>query len=220
MLGVIEVNLVGTDVDWLDILLAIIGPILISGAAVFAAVTARKSAIERQEEQLEHDTQRQKEALAHDLKRQEMALDHDREMRNRESSRTVIDDAMEVANSAIEKFSTLEVRVKNLQATMDADGKGDDDLLQRAEEKHRECSNTVIELMANGLRLRTRPDVNELADAYRELRECFTEHEEALKKGISSKLSTEQMSEIKDIDSKGTEKFARLLSKWRAWLEA
>jgi len=70
MLGAIEVELVGTNVDWRDVLLAVIGPVLISGAAVFAAITARKSAPERQEEQLEHDTQRQKEALAHDLERQ------------------------------------------------------------------------------------------------------------------------------------------------------
>lgn len=83
MLGALEVELVGTK-DAVGILLVIFGPLLIASAAVIAALVARKTANERQAEQLAHDTKRQKEQLAHDTERQERQLAHDRDMRDRD----------------------------------------------------------------------------------------------------------------------------------------
>jgi hypothetical protein len=218
MLGAIKVELAGTDIGWLEILLAIIGPVLIAGAAVFAAITARRSAIERQEKQLEHDTQRQEEALAHDLERQKLALAHDREMRNRESTRIVLDNAMEAADSIIKKFTDLESAVRHLQKTMDEKGRGDPHLLEIAEERRRRCTAGINELLVHSLRLRTRPDLDDLTSVYQEVRENYSEHASALERGISSRLTDAQWSEIKAIDTRGTDKIAKLLTKWREWL--
>lgn len=83
MPSALKVELVGGD-GALAIFLAVLGPSLIAGAAVVAALVARRTANERQAEQLRHDTERQQEQLEHDSERQERQLAHDRQVRDRE----------------------------------------------------------------------------------------------------------------------------------------
>lgn len=89
-MAALKVELVGVS-DGLTIALSVFGPLLIASAAVIAALVARRTANERQAEQLLHDTERQREQLDHDTQRQERKLAHDRDLRDREYLfRTVI----------------------------------------------------------------------------------------------------------------------------------
>jgi hypothetical protein len=206
MIAALAVEIVGDEGGWPHIALAVIGPVLIAGAAVFAAMTARRSAIERQEEQLAHDTERQEKALA-----------HDREMRDRESTRIVIDDAMEAVNATIPLFTTLEGQVEALQHEMSKGGRVESPR-KEAVEGYSACLGAQSDLSLHLLRLRTRPNLKEMSDAYAEVRGSYKEHREALFVGLDSILTDEQSAAIKKIDEDGTDKIATLMTAWWKWL--
>ena len=111
MIAALDVNLVGGESEALHILLAVVGPILIAGAAVFAARTARNSANERQQRQLAHDTDRQETALGHDREMREWELAHDREMRSRERALDTLDSTVDNANKARTATNALAARI-------------------------------------------------------------------------------------------------------------
>jgi len=99
MIAVTKVEVVGED-SQLKVLLTLVGPILIAGAAVFAAWVARKTTNERQAEQ-----------LAHDSERQEMQLEHDREIRDREHLRNVMEGVFTGIAQALDVVADVAVSV-------------------------------------------------------------------------------------------------------------
>lgn len=111
MRSVIEVTLVGGESTALNVFLALAGPLLIASAAITAAVIARKTANERQQEQLAHDTLRQERALA-----------HDREMRDRDFLRQTVSSALENAIQATESISELHAKVSKISERRRAAG--------------------------------------------------------------------------------------------------
>ncbi len=206
MFAVLAVELVGGEEEWLHIVSSVVGPVLIAGAAVFAAKTARRSAFERQEEQLAHDTERQ-----------EKSLTHDREMRDRESTRIVIDNAMEAVNTTIPLFTTLEGQVSGLQRQMNEDGDIEASK-KEAVQIYNACFRAQSDLSFHLLRLRTRPNLKEMSDAYAEVRETYRRHREALLAGLDSKLTDDQSAAIEKLDEEGTDKIATLMTAWWVWL--
>jgi hypothetical protein len=102
--GAIEVTLVGGESTALHVFLALAGSVVIAAAAVAAAMIARKTANERQQEQLAHDTLRQ-----------ERALEHDREMRDRDFLRQTVSSALENAISTTEAISGFKAKVSQAE---------------------------------------------------------------------------------------------------------
>src|SRR4051794_15183673 len=113
-MGVVKVELVGEG-GLLGVFVSVLGPLLIAGAAVLAALVARKTANERQAEQLAHDSERQREQLRHDSARQKRQLQHDREMRQREHARGALDSAIEEVRETLDALLDLEHQAKNCE---------------------------------------------------------------------------------------------------------
>lgn len=93
MLAAIPIELTGESF-WIKSVLVLIPALLLAGAAVTAARIARRSAFERQREQLDHDSARQEKALAHDREMREEEREHDREIRSRERCRDTLDSVL------------------------------------------------------------------------------------------------------------------------------
>lgn len=90
LLAVVEVQRVGGDPWWRDLL----GPALAALTAVAAAVIAARTANRRQQEQLSHDRVLQAEQLA-----------YDREQRNRQYARDAVDEALIGTDDATKKMA-------------------------------------------------------------------------------------------------------------------
>jgi hypothetical protein len=211
MIGAIEVDLVGESA-WsvlLPFLSAFLGAILIAGAAVFAARTARESAFERQEEQLTHDTQRQKEALA-----------HDREMRDRESTRLVLEGAMETINGVMRFFSDWTVHISFLQEVIDDPAK-QADAMQRMKEVSDDMAEATTQLAQLGfghLRIASRPDAGDVALAYEDIQLHYSQFSNALMPGLTEKFTSEQLDVVQRMESEIGTKVGALLATWWQWL--
>jgi hypothetical protein len=113
-MGALKVELVGEE-GALAIFLTVLGPLLIAGAAVIAALVARRTANERQAEQLAHDSERQREQLRHDSSRQERQLQHDREMRQKEHARGAVDSVIEEVQETLDTLIDLEFEAKKCE---------------------------------------------------------------------------------------------------------
>jgi hypothetical protein len=146
MIGALNVNLVGGESGLLHIVLAIVGPLLIAGAAIGAALVARKTANERQQAQLAHDTERQ-----------ERQLQHDRALRDRDFLRQTVTSALEHALEAMDAVTSVAVESEALEnlhlAVMEAEKKvaaveGDDEaVLQTLNEQSKalEAANQAMD---------------------------------------------------------------------------
>ncbi len=229
MLGLLKVELVG-DSAWLNLLVALIPAAFLATAAVVAARIARQSALERQKDQLKHETERQKEQLQRETERQKEqlqreterqkeALSHDQAMRERESSRLVVDQAIEAMHLTVPLFATLEVRIDGIQEAM---REGNEEWLaslqQLADEERQKCRETILELQLHDIRLTTRPDTEDLAEPYEAAHKNHSKHLDALEGGIRNELSNEQKAAIKALDKAGTSKWADVLAAFKDWL--
>jgi hypothetical protein len=240
MLGLLKVELVGDSV-WLNLFVALIPAAFLATAAVVAARIARQSALERQKDQLKHETERQKEQLQRETERQKEqlqreterqkeqlqreterqkeALRHDQAMRERESSRLVVDQAIETMHSTVPLLTTLEVRIDGIQKAMQ---EGDEEWLaslqELADEERQKCRETILELQLHDIRLTTRPDTEDLAEPYEAAHMNHSKHLDALEGGIRNELSDEQKAAIKALDKAGTSKWAEVLAAFRDWL--
>jgi hypothetical protein len=209
-------GLLGTLVEIAEVL----GPFLIAGAAAFAARTARKSAFERQREQLGHDSERQEKVLARDRERQQEELAHDREMRERESSREIISEAMEAVNKAIGDFHDLQMAVIRYQAAFDNEQQ-DGGLRQAALTAAAPCLEDQMTLTFHNARLRTRPNTDSVTNAYKEVRENFDVRRRLLVEGASgTKFTDAEKDEVPTLDDAGTKLIGSLYVTWRKWHEA
>jgi hypothetical protein len=105
-----------------------IGPLLIAGAAAFAAGLAARTANKRQAQQLAHDREQQRRQLDHDRQRQLEALSHDREVRDLEHLRQLVDAAFESVLELSGAVADLEIALEDegrnvaLQTIKDASG--------------------------------------------------------------------------------------------------
>jgi phosphomannomutase len=229
-MGAFQVELVGESL-WLALLLTLGPAALIAGAAIIAARVARQSALERQKDQLRHETERQKEQLERETERQREqlereterqreVLEHDRQMRERESTRTVVDTAIGVAHDTIPEFLAFERAIRSLQEAMSDDGEVDDDQLDTAAlEGQIACRDALTNLQLHSILLAARPGTDQLTQAYTEVVDTYREHLDALVAGAHTKLSERQMAAIKDIDDDGSGKLAAMLISYRLWLE-
>lgn len=198
MRAAIEVKLVGAD-DALAVFLAVLGPLLIAGAAVIAALVARRTANERQQEQLAHDTERQKEQLAHDTERQERQLSHDRAMRDRDylfQTVGTVYENLEEANQTVIRVSGLvgsleSTRTKLSDARKEAIPSWISHLSERLDDYSREVAEAMdlahpatMQLWADTARLRlVLPLDNEVVDAHKELADATRRWYDAIKEG-------------------------------------
>jgi hypothetical protein len=116
MVGALEVELIGNG-EGLSTFLTVLGPVLIASAAVAAAFIARKTANERQEKQLAHDTERQ-----------EVALAHDRALRDREYLRETVSSVLENAINMTRATFDLEVALQKIATQSEAQQLNDVDV--------------------------------------------------------------------------------------------
>jgi hypothetical protein len=186
----------------------LLGSILVAIVAAFAAWLAATTANRRQDRQLEHDTERQEAALA-----------NDRALREREATRVVVDRAMEGAVEAMDTALTLEVQVFNEQKALN---EGDGDAVRQHHEVgvrvlKDEVSPASIALNWHHIRLDSRPQTDDLADAYGHFRDTHTQLVKLLRNGLSNNLSQEEEEAIHDMDRRATEKGAELLEAAGDW---
>lgn len=122
-----------------------IGPLLVAGAAAFAAWLAAHTANTRQKSQLDHDSERQREQLEHDTARQREQLLHDREMRDREHLRAVLETVLKSLSSTIERIIVLSSSLQTLEEVTGELKEAPPDLASEAWDRKLEALNEMME---------------------------------------------------------------------------
>lgn len=234
MIAVLDVHLVGGESEILHIFLTIVGPLLISGAAVFAARTARDSAAERQERQLAHDTKRQEEALEHDRQMREKELGHDREIRRRERAQDTLDSALENLNAARAKTNALAARIEVVEKWRpkhEADIEKAANALQRtaAQQKLNNQRNKSQEIAKESftarmalygdwtrLILRFGRD-HKIVKSFKATMESVNNLARCLNQGIERSLSKDEQARVEEFSTLAPQNFAKFTRTCREW---
>lgn len=233
MMGVLDVRIVSDEGEALHVLLTLIGPLLISGAAVFAARTARNSAAERQQRQLTHDTERQEEALAHDRVVRNQELTHDREVRKKERARDTLDSVLESLNNARVKNISLNARVSVLEELgretgAKADGAPDaiDSAArkrhnqQRARSEHYASESWNARRALNGdwarLILRFGPE-HEVTRAFKRMRRALNGQAELANLGLNRPFTDEEQERAQALSNQVARRFDDFTTACRKW---
>lgn len=234
MIAILDVHLVGGESDVLHVVLAIIGPLFISGAAVFAARTARDSAADRQEKQLAHDTRRQEEALTHDRKIREEELAHDREARRRERSQDTLDSVLENVDSARAKTNALAARlevVENWRPKHEAELESATNDVQKAaahqvlndetSKTHRISTESFTARMSlygdwTRLILRFGHD-HEIVKTFKATMESLNDLARSLNRGNERPLDQDEQARVKELLALAPKNFAKFTGACRKW---
>lgn len=186
----IEVQVVGGDPGWLHILLVVTGPLLISLAAVMAAVVAAKTANRRQQAQLSHD-------LA---------------VRREEDVRNVLDGAIEHVYETTKMLSDLEVRIESLESELlegGGIGAGSEDNVARLgdaeyreiREAGTEVRDALIEMIGFTLRIELRLGKDDLVSKLHEsLWELWNQECDLLFSALPKLRSEEQQTKVEKLE--------------------
>jgi hypothetical protein len=214
ILAALEVETVGGEPEWLHILLAAGGPILIATAAVIAAFVAAKTANTRQREQLAHDL----------LKRRV------------DDVRSTLDAAAELALASATVLVDFELAVENWEeesAAIKTEGANPgltpDDraalMVKAAAAKdgflaaNRALTETLIEMMGTKVRLQLRlGSGHPIPDLYERLRIEYRRHGDFFSKGVAGGRTDAERKEEEDHQAVRDEVFEGFFSACEEWL--
>lgn len=234
MFGVLDVHLVGGEGALLHIALSFVGPLLIAGAAVFAAKVARDSASDRQVRQLAHDTERQEEVLAHDRAMRELELGHDREARRRERERDTLDSVLESLHQARVKTNAFSAAVIVAQDgwRKRSEEMGENPSLVRKTELQTEAVKTETKLQtASTAALESQMALNgdwtrlmlrfgaghSITQVFKGAMDTMGEVRQAFRPGISGVLSGEEFTQAKKLSTEIGSRFGEFTATCREW---
>lgn len=210
----VEVQLVGDNGYGLDVVVAIIGPLLIALAAVVAAFVAAHTANRRQRAQ----------------------LDHDLEVRHREYVRDVLDSSVELARRSMERVAAFKQSVEMLEgkrfaltaAVEDPEGSPSDQesaraalggLLESYARSSSEAGRAIVEMSAAhfrlGLALGLRHDV---AAAFETLGDKADELVDSLSPGLSENRSEQARVDSSALDDEVGTAFGVFMARCEEWL--
>jgi hypothetical protein len=190
----------------------LLAPLLIAGAAVFAAIFAGYW----QWRQLQHDRDLRREQLSHDREIHREQLDHDREMRRRENADRVLDEVID--NEArlrdgydefFDAVESAEEQRSELEAASDSMDSGDveeqmDALRAHLLEEKSKLHMLLAEAHGDSIKLLIRVEDKDLIDAYRAIPESVRERLDALNTDEWPVRTAEEKMADKAMDEKMT----------------
>jgi hypothetical protein len=180
----VEVQVIGGNSHALDIFLTVIGPLLIAGAAVFAARLAAKTANRRQQEQLEHDL----------------------EVRREEDVRDVLDDAVANVYEVSKAIAEAEAHIEELESQRDAaegntGSQSERELVKARFSNHRRATDeavdkaygVLVEVVPKGIRVALRlGDKHQISEAHSAFVPASKEKLDILAKGTQRNRTREE----------------------------